>query len=174
MAGSTIHGWGPFRYLNSHVANRLARLVTAPPAGDGWVYERKLDGLRWGGLFAFSTVSPLLTLAWPADSEDPSTEFVLDYFGIHRLEFFLRHLLHPHAAGMKGEAFRLNGFARAQHGGDFGLHCGVGAGDNLPDSITQCWRWHKRDCTTPLLAEEGRLRRRRRRGGQNGKNVSPN
>jgi len=24
----------------------LARLVTAPPAGDGWVYERKLDGLR--------------------------------------------------------------------------------------------------------------------------------
>jgi bifunctional non-homologous end joining protein LigD len=24
----------------------LARLVPAPPAGDGWVYERKLDGLR--------------------------------------------------------------------------------------------------------------------------------
>jgi len=24
----------------------LARLVTSPPAGDGWVYERKLDGLR--------------------------------------------------------------------------------------------------------------------------------
>src|SRR5687767_3248221 len=24
----------------------LARLVTVPPAGPGWVYERKLDGLR--------------------------------------------------------------------------------------------------------------------------------
>jgi DNA ligase D-like protein (predicted ligase) len=24
----------------------LAKLVSAPPAGDGWVYERKLDGLR--------------------------------------------------------------------------------------------------------------------------------
>jgi bifunctional non-homologous end joining protein LigD len=24
----------------------LARLVSAPPSGDGWVYERKLDGLR--------------------------------------------------------------------------------------------------------------------------------
>ncbi|MDQ1498790.1 MAG: hypothetical protein QOI86_2130 [Actinomycetota bacterium] len=24
----------------------LAKLVTTPPAGDGWVYERKLDGLR--------------------------------------------------------------------------------------------------------------------------------
>jgi dolichol-phosphate mannosyltransferase len=33
-AGSLIEGWGPFRYLNSHVANRLARLVTGLPVGD--------------------------------------------------------------------------------------------------------------------------------------------
>ena len=34
VAGSTIHGWGPFRYVNSHVANRLARLVTGVPVAD--------------------------------------------------------------------------------------------------------------------------------------------
>jgi dolichol-phosphate mannosyltransferase len=34
LAGSRIEGWGPFRYLNSHVANRLARLVTGVPVAD--------------------------------------------------------------------------------------------------------------------------------------------
>jgi dolichol-phosphate mannosyltransferase len=34
VQGSQIHGWGPFRYLNSHVANGLARLFTGVPACD--------------------------------------------------------------------------------------------------------------------------------------------
>jgi dolichol-phosphate mannosyltransferase len=34
VRGSKILGWGPLRYLNSHVANRLARLVTGVPAND--------------------------------------------------------------------------------------------------------------------------------------------
>ena len=34
VRGSKILGWGPLRYINSHVANRLARLVTGVPAND--------------------------------------------------------------------------------------------------------------------------------------------
>ena len=34
VRGSKILGWGPMRYINSHVANRLARLVTGVPAND--------------------------------------------------------------------------------------------------------------------------------------------
>jgi dolichol-phosphate mannosyltransferase len=34
VSGSKILGWGPMRYVNSHVANRLARLVTGVPAND--------------------------------------------------------------------------------------------------------------------------------------------
>jgi dolichol-phosphate mannosyltransferase len=34
VAGSAIRGWGPWRYVNSHVANRLARFVTGVPAAD--------------------------------------------------------------------------------------------------------------------------------------------
>jgi dolichol-phosphate mannosyltransferase len=34
VAGSTIEGWGPFRYANSHVANALARWVTGVPVSD--------------------------------------------------------------------------------------------------------------------------------------------
>src|SRR4029077_9702340 len=34
VRGSKILGWGPMRYINSHVANRLARLVTGVPAHD--------------------------------------------------------------------------------------------------------------------------------------------
>jgi dolichol-phosphate mannosyltransferase len=34
VRGSKILGWGPMRYVNSHVANRLARLVTGVPAND--------------------------------------------------------------------------------------------------------------------------------------------
>ena len=34
VAGSHIHGWGPFRYLNSHVANWLARFLTGVPVAD--------------------------------------------------------------------------------------------------------------------------------------------
>lgn len=34
VSGSTILGWGPFRYVNSHVANGLARLFTGVPAAD--------------------------------------------------------------------------------------------------------------------------------------------
>ena len=34
IRGSKILGWGPLRYINSHVANRLARFVTGVPAND--------------------------------------------------------------------------------------------------------------------------------------------
>jgi dolichol-phosphate mannosyltransferase len=34
VAGSEIRGWGPFRYLNSHVANCLARFATGVPVAD--------------------------------------------------------------------------------------------------------------------------------------------
>jgi dolichol-phosphate mannosyltransferase len=34
VRGSKILGWGPMRYINSHVANRLAKLVTGVPAND--------------------------------------------------------------------------------------------------------------------------------------------
>jgi dolichol-phosphate mannosyltransferase len=34
VRGSKILGWGPWRYVNSHVANRLAKLGTGVPAND--------------------------------------------------------------------------------------------------------------------------------------------
>jgi dolichol-phosphate mannosyltransferase len=34
LSASKIHGWGPFRYINSHVAGFLARLMTGIPLAD--------------------------------------------------------------------------------------------------------------------------------------------
>jgi len=41
--------------------------------------------LRPGGLFAFSTSSPILDLCWPDGGERAGDRLVRDYFGIHRL-----------------------------------------------------------------------------------------
>jgi dolichol-phosphate mannosyltransferase len=57
VAGSVIEGWGPFRYVNSHVANRLARWVTGVPVSDATnglrLFRRSvLESLDLGGLLS--------------------------------------------------------------------------------------------------------------------------
>jgi SAM-dependent methyltransferase len=43
--------------------------------------------LRPGGLFAFSSISPILDLAWAEGEEGPGEQFVTDYWeGIRRFE----------------------------------------------------------------------------------------
>jgi hypothetical protein len=53
---------------------------------------------------------------------------------VHGLELVLGHLLHPHAARMKGEALGLDAFAGPEHRRDFGFHGGVRARDDLADA----------------------------------------
>jgi len=55
-------------------------------------------------------------------------------FLVHGLQFFLRHLVHAHAAGMKGEALRMLRLAGAQHGRDLRFHRGVGTRHDLADA----------------------------------------
>jgi SAM-dependent methyltransferase len=43
--------------------------------------------LRPGGLLAFSMNTPIVELVWPADVDEPGTELVRDYFGLHAIEF---------------------------------------------------------------------------------------
>jgi len=42
--------------------------------------------LRPGGLFAFNAGSPIKTICWPVNAEQPSDRLVMDYFGLHRIE----------------------------------------------------------------------------------------
>ncbi len=43
--------------------------------------------LRPGGLFAFSVLTPIVSIAWPAEAEHPSEQLLVDYWeGIRRLE----------------------------------------------------------------------------------------
>lgn len=42
--------------------------------------------LRPGGLLAFCTTSPLLTLCWPPDEPEVTTTLAGDYFGLRRME----------------------------------------------------------------------------------------
>jgi SAM-dependent methyltransferase len=43
--------------------------------------------LRPGGLFAFSMSTPILDIAWGPVAEHPGDQLVVDYWGLHRLEF---------------------------------------------------------------------------------------
>src|SRR6478735_8570135 len=54
---------------------------------------------------------------------------------VHRCEFLLGHLLHPHAAGVKGETLRLDALARPEHRRNLRLHRGVGARYDLTDAV---------------------------------------
>ena len=47
IRGSKILGWGPLRYINSHVANRLARFVTGVPANDATNGQGRFAGKYW-------------------------------------------------------------------------------------------------------------------------------
>jgi SAM-dependent methyltransferase len=42
--------------------------------------------LRPGGLLAFSAVTPIVDLAWPAGADHPGHEFVVGYWELHRRE----------------------------------------------------------------------------------------
>jgi len=42
--------------------------------------------LRPGGLFAFSTHTPIVELAWPVGAEHPGEALVRDYWGMHAIE----------------------------------------------------------------------------------------
>jgi len=42
--------------------------------------------LKSGGLFAFSHHTPIELIAWPLDSDTVGDRFVVDYFGMHRLD----------------------------------------------------------------------------------------
>ena len=42
--------------------------------------------LRPGGLFAFSHHTPIESIAWPLDGDQVTDRFVVDYFGMHRLD----------------------------------------------------------------------------------------
>jgi len=55
--------------------------------------------------------------------------------GIHGSELLPRHLLHPHAAGVKREALGLHGLASTKHRRDLRLHRGVGAWNDLADAV---------------------------------------
>jgi SAM-dependent methyltransferase len=41
--------------------------------------------LRPGGLFAFSSMTPLVDLEWPADADHPGDRLVFDYFDLHEM-----------------------------------------------------------------------------------------
>lgn len=43
--------------------------------------------LRPGGLFAFNHGSPILSIAWPIDSERAGDRLVSDYFGMHQFDY---------------------------------------------------------------------------------------
>jgi SAM-dependent methyltransferase len=42
--------------------------------------------LRPGGLFAFSTHSPIATICWPLDADEVGEHLALDYFGLHKID----------------------------------------------------------------------------------------
>ena len=42
--------------------------------------------LRPGGLFAFSTSSPVLEVCWPTGTKHAGDRLALDYFELHRIE----------------------------------------------------------------------------------------
>lgn len=67
--------------------------------------------LRPGGLFAFSTYTPIVELCWPPGADEPGDRLAADYFGMHRLE--LGHAEHvefqlPYAEWIR--LFRRSGF----------------------------------------------------------------
>jgi hypothetical protein len=43
--------------------------------------------LRPGGLFAFSTSTPIVDMAWGADAEHPGARLERDYWDLHALEW---------------------------------------------------------------------------------------
>ncbi|MNY15006.1 hypothetical protein D3C86_1481980 [compost metagenome] len=55
--------------------------------------------------------------------------------GVHGGQLFFLHMLHAHARGVVGEAFRADQLARAEHRRDFGFHRGVGARHDLANAI---------------------------------------
>src|SRR6218665_209212 len=121
------------------IATRQAYTSTSPRASDSSSAQRSLSA-------SIAASSSLVTffirmrLEWKVQrsGSKPSrarrVAGASGVVGVHRGQFFLGHLLHPHAAGMEGAAFRLEALARAQDGRDLGLHCGVGTRHDLADA----------------------------------------
>jgi SAM-dependent methyltransferase len=43
--------------------------------------------LRRGGLFAFSSMTPVVDMAWAADADHPSDRLVFEYFDLHEMRW---------------------------------------------------------------------------------------
>jgi len=87
---SRIHGWGPFRYANSHVANQLAKWMTHLPVVDA------TNGLRLVRREVLEALQPRVWL-----SQGYSVILETNYRA-HRLGFRLAEIpitFHPRAAG---------------------------------------------------------------------------
>lgn len=90
LAGSAIQGWGPHRYANSYVANRLARWVTRVPVADS------TNGLR---LFRREVVEAIQPAAWLSRGYSVILE---SNYRAHRAGFRLAELpitFHPRGGG---------------------------------------------------------------------------
>src|SRR3546814_476644 len=69
---------------------------------------------------------------------------------VHRGEFFLGHLPHPHPRRVESEALGRDGLAGAEQRRNLGLHCDVGARHDLPDADGSCRHGAPQTATTGL------------------------